>query len=255
MRLKDKVAIVTGASSGLGQAMALRFAREGARVLAVARRADKLEEIAARAADYPGGVVPFRGDMRDKDDIRRMVAVAVERFGRLDVLVNNAGINDDFSAVADMKEELWHDVFALNLDAAFLACKFAVPHLIERRGNIINIASIGGTEYGRSGVAYTASKHALVAMTKHTAFNYAPTGLRCNVICPGPVETPMVQAAMEQAASMNRDGARRANSGMKNLVRIGEPEEISNIACFLASDEASLLNGAVVVADAGWTSY
>lgn len=255
MRLKDKVAIVTGASSGLGEAMALRFAREGARVLAVARRMDKLEEIAARATDHAGCVTPLRADMRDKEEIRRMIAIALERFGRLDVLVNNAGINDDFAAVAEMDDDLWRDVFALNLDAAFYACKYAVPHLIESRGNIINIASIGGTEYARSGVAYTASKHGLVAMTKHTAFNYAPTGMRCNVICPGPVETPMVKAALEQAGTMNREGARRANSGMKNLVRIGEPEEISSVACFLASDEASLLNGAVVVADAGWTSY
>jgi NAD(P)-dependent dehydrogenase (short-subunit alcohol dehydrogenase family) len=255
-RLRARVALVTGASSGLGAAIALRFAREGAQVLAVARRADKLADIAAQAEGSPGRIEPFRADVCRPDEVRAMVAEAIARFGSLDILVNNAGMNDNFAAVGEMDDGLWQQVIDLNLNAAFHACKAAMPHLLQRRGNIVNVASIGGTEGARSGVAYTASKHALVAMTKHTAFSYAKAGMRCNVICPGPVETPMVQAAMApDSGQVDIEGARRCNSGMKNLPRIGQPEEISNIACFLASDEASLVNGAVVVADAGWTAY
>ncbi|RJG18854.1 SDR family oxidoreductase [Massilia cavernae] len=256
MRLKDKVVIVTGASSGLGESMVLRFAREGAHVVAVARRADRLAQVAVMASGSSGSVVPLTGDLCRQADIRNMVAHTVERFGKLDVLVNNAGMNDDFSPVGEMDDELWRQVFILNLDAAFYASKHAMPHLLESRGNIVNIASIGGTEGARAGVAYTASKHALVAMTKHTAFSYAKAGMRCNVICPGPVDTPMVAAAIERGdTGMNKEGVRRANSGMKSLPRIGEPAEIANVACFLASDEASLVNGAVIVADSGWTAY
>ncbi|WP_077036627.1 SDR family oxidoreductase [Pelomonas sp. KK5] len=256
MLLEGKVALITGASSGLGAAMALRFAAEGAQVLAVARRLDKLDEIATQAAGMPGAVAAFKADVSRADEVRAAVADAVARFGRLDILVNNAGMNDNFAAVGEMDEALWREVLTLNLDAAFHASKAAMPHLLAAQGNIVNIASIGGTEGARSGVAYTVSKHALVAMTKHTAFSYAKAGVRCNVICPGPVETPMVQAAMRlDPSQIDMDGARRCNSGMKNLPRIGQPEEISNVACFLASAQASLLNGAVVVADAGWTAY
>jgi NAD(P)-dependent dehydrogenase (short-subunit alcohol dehydrogenase family) len=254
--LQGRVAVVTGASSGLGAAIALRFAAEGAQVLAVARRLDKLDEIATQAAGLPGAVQAFKADMSRADEVRAMVSQAVARFGRLDILVNNAGMNDNFAAVGEMDETLWQQVIELNLNAAFHASKAALPHLLAQRGNIVNIASIGGTEGARSGVAYTVSKHALVAMTKHTAFSYATAGVRCNVICPGPVETPMVTAAMNlDPGQIDMAGARRCNSGMKNLPRIGQPEEISNIARFLASDEASLVNGAVVVADAGWTAY
>jgi NAD(P)-dependent dehydrogenase (short-subunit alcohol dehydrogenase family) len=255
-RLLGKVALVTGASSGLGAAIALRYAREGAQVLAVARRADKLAELVAQAAGLPGGIRPFKADVCRPDEVRAMVADAASHFGQLDILVNNAGMNDNFAGVGEMDDTLWQQVFDLNLHAAFHACKAAMPHLLRQRGNIVNVASIGGTEGARSGVAYTASKHALVALTKHTAFSYAKAGVRCNVICPGPVETPMVQAAMAlESSQVDMEGARRCNSGMKNLPRIGQPEEISNIACFLGSDEASLVNGAVVVADAGWTAY
>lgn len=255
-KLNGKVALVTGASSGLGEAIALRYAREGAHVLAVARRADKLDALATQAQGLPGEIQAFRADVTDAAQVQAMVAEAVARFGRLDILVNNAGMNDNFAGVGEMDEALWLRVFDLNLHAAFHASKAAMPQLREHRGNIVNVASIGGTEGGRSGVAYTASKHALVALTKHTAFSYAKAGVRCNVICPGPVETPMVQAAMAlDPSQIDMDGARRCNSGMKNLVRIGQPEEIANIASFLGSDEASLVNGAVVVADAGWTAY
>ena len=255
MRLKDKVMIVTGASSGLGAAMVLRFALEGAKVIAAARRTEKLQEVVHLAESSAGQVIAVRTDVTQKADVQEMIAQAISRFGRVDALVNNAGMNDNFAAVGEMDDALWHEVFDLNVHAAFHASKLAVPHLIQSKGNIINIASIGGTEGARSGVAYTASKHALVAMTKHTAFSYSKDGLRCNVICPGPVETPMVQAAMAPDRDIDLAGAKRCGSGMKNLPRIGQPQEIANVATFLASDEASLVNGAVIVADAGWTAY
>lgn len=255
MKLVNKVAIVTGASSGLGEAMVERFVAEGAQVVAVARRADKLEELATRTAAGPGRVLVCPGDLYQRGDIVRMIEFATRECGRLDILVNNAGRNDNFAGVGEMDPALWEDVIQLNLHAPFHASQLAMPHLIASKGCIINVASIGGTEYGRSGVAYTASKHALVAMTKHTAISYAKQGVRANVICPGPVRTAMVESALDSDDWMDKEGVKRAGAGMRNLPRIGEPAEIAAIACFLASDESSLMNGAVLVADAGWTSY
>lgn len=255
MRLKNKIVIITGASSGIGEQTAELFAKEGVTVIAVARRADKLKELADRCQAYGGKVYPESGDMSQKEDIERVVKDVIEKYERVDVLVNNAGKADDFLGAAEMSDEMWDDVLALNLDGPFYMTRAVLAHMLKmKKGVIVNTASVAGIEYSRGGLAYTVSKHGVVALTKHTAFNYAADGIRCNAIAPGTVETPLV-ANLAEPKNVNPEGFKKATSGSANAPRSGKPEEIAAIALFLASDESSFVNGTVVVADAGWTCY
>jgi len=255
MRLKDKIIIITGASSGIGESMTELFAKEGATVIPVARRAEKLKEIASKCEKYEGKVFPESGDMSQKEDIERVVKDVVQKFGRIDVLVNNAGKVDNFGAAAVMSDEMWDDVMQLNLNGPFYMTRAVLQHMLkEKKGTIVNTASVAGVEYSRGGVAYTVSKHGVVALTKHTAFNYATEGIRCNAIAPGGVETPLV-AALANPENVDPEGLKKAMSGSDFVPRSGKPEEIAAIALFLASDESGFVNGTVIVADAGWTAY
>lgn len=255
MRLTNKIILVTGASSGIGESIAETYAREGATVIAVARRAEKLAELAKRCEKYDGKVVPDSGDMSKKEDIERVVSDTIAKYGRIDVLVNNAGKADDFSGVADITDSAWEETMALNLDGPVFMSRAVIKHMLkEKKGTIINTASVAGVEYGRGGLAYTVSKHGVVALTKNTAFMYADSGIRCNAIAPGTVQTPLT-AAMADTSGLNQFGFKKAVSGAANSPRPGTPQEIANIALFLASDESAFVNGAVIVADAGWTSY
>lgn len=253
-RLEQKTAVVTGASSGIGRAIALLFAREGASVVAVARRKERLEELARLAEEQGGGpVVPFPGDATVKRDMELMIELAVKEFGRLDILVNNAGLMDEMTPVGDVSDELWERIIAVNLTGPFYACRKAVAVMAaqEGGGNIINVSSLGGLHGSRAGASYTASKFALTGMTKNIAFQYALKGIRCNAICPGGVETE-IGVGM---AHPNPFGMERVMSGTKNNPRSGTAEEIAAIALFLASGESSFINGAALPADAGWSAY
>jgi len=190
VKLQGKVAIVTGASAGMGRGIAYHYAREGAQVLAVARRQERLQALAQEASGLPGEIVPFVADMADKLQVEGMIDKAIEVFGGLHILVNNAGIMDDFSPVGDVEDEMWERVLAVNLHGPFYACRKAVKYFEQMGGGvIINVASIGGLFGARAGAAYTTSKHALVGLTKNTAFMYALKNIRCNAICPGGIET------------------------------------------------------------------
>ena len=252
-RLEQKTAVVTGASSGIGRAIALLFAREGASVVAVARRKERLEELAGLAEEQGGGpVVPFPGDAMIKRDMEQMIELAVKEFGRLDILVNNAGLMDEMTPVGDVSDELWERIIAVNLTGPFYACRKAVGVMVAQGGgNIINVSSLGGLQGSRAGASYTASKFALNGMTKNIAFQYALKGIRCNAICPGGVETE-IGVGM---AHPNQFGLERVMSGTKNNPRSGSAEEIAAIALFLASEESSFVNGAALPADGGWTAY
>lgn len=255
MKLIDKVAVVTGASSGMGRAISLAFAKEGARVVAVARRKEKLEELAQEAQEAGGTVVSFQGDMSKKEDVEGMIDFAVSQFGRLDILVNNAGIVDQNMPVGELTDELWNSVLSVNLTAPMVACRKAVNLMREQgAGNIINIASVGGLEGGVAGVSYIASKFGLVGMTKNIGYMYAQKGIRCNAICPGGVKTEIVTrgVGLEHASAF---GSERTMLGTANTPRLGEAEEIANVAVFLASDDSSFVNGATLVVDGGWTAY
>lgn len=254
MRFEGKSVVVTGASSGMGRQIAYDFAKEGATVVAVARRAERLQELADQAvADgLAGKILPYAGDISAKETNEGMIDYAVEQNGKLDILVNNAGIMDGFEPIADIADERWDKVFAVNVKGPMYAMRKAVQVMLgqETGGNIVNVASIGGTNGARAGVAYTASKHALVGMTENTGYMYANSGIRCNAICPGGVETE-IAGSMMAGSGINQFGMGRAMAGLDSDIRQGKPEELSAAVLFVASDEASFMTGAVVKVDGG----
>jgi NAD(P)-dependent dehydrogenase (short-subunit alcohol dehydrogenase family) len=254
MKLEGKVALVTGASSGMGRSISLLFAKEGASVVAVARRKEKLQELEKEAKDLSGQIVALKGDMMNREDIENMVDFTVDTFGKLDILVNNAGIMDEMMPVGEASDELWDKIIAVNLTGPFLASRKAVNQMLNQgSGNIINVASIGGLNGSRSGVSYTSSKFGLVGMTKNIGFMYALKGIRCNAICPGAVDTE-IHFGGAGLSNPSEFGKERASSAV-NIPRAGTVEEIAKIALFLASDDSSFVNGTTIVADAGWTAY
>lgn len=248
MRLKDKVAVVTGAASGMGLAIARLFIAEGAKVVAADWHADAINAV---VTDTGGPIVAVTADVSREDQAVAMVDKAMSEFGRLDVLVNNAGVMDLFSSVADVTNETWRRVLGVNLDGPMFAMRRAVPLMLKQgHGAIVNIASVAGVGGGSAGAAYTASKHALIGLTKSTAYQYAKLGLRCNAIVSGGVNTHIMESIdptkIDQAA-LGRIGAyHAANPGML------EPIDIANAVLFLASDEARYINGVALPADMGW---
>ncbi|MEA4894624.1 MAG: glucose 1-dehydrogenase [Oscillospiraceae bacterium] len=254
MKLKGKVAIVTGASSGMGRDIAYHYAKEGANVIAVARRAEKLNQLVADAAGLEGKITAYSADLADKEKVEGMIDEAIKSFGKIDILVNNAGIMDDMSGIGEAGDEMFDKVFTVNVKAPFWAMKKAVGYFKKAgSGVIVNIASIGGLYGCRAGVVYTASKHAIVGMTKNTAYMYANQNIRCNAICPGGIETEV--ASGEFMKNINQEGAARATLGMNTNPRMGKGNEIAAVAVFLASDDASFVNGQCISVDGGWTAY
>jgi 3-oxoacyl-[acyl-carrier protein] reductase len=247
-RLEGKVALVTGAGSGIGRASAVRFAAEGAQVAVVDLKG--AEEVAA-AIDAAGGeALALTTDVADEEAVAAMAEVAVDRFGRVDVLMNNAGILEDFLPAADTPTEVWRRVLGVNLDAQFVTSRALLPQMVERGdGAIINVASTAGLNGGNGGAAYTTSKHAVIGFTRQLCFDYARLGIRCNVICPGAVETGMTKEIFASP-----DAAVMAAVESAPIGRWAQPEELANAALFLASDEASFVNGAVYVVDGGFDS-
>ncbi len=250
MRLQGRSVVVTGASSGMGKEIVRRFVQEGANVVAVARRKERLEELAASLAGLPGKVIPFVGDVSKREDNEAAIDRAVEEFGRLDVLVNNAGIMDDMGPIGDFTDEKLEQVFRTNVYGPMYAMRRAVAVFREQGGgNIINVASLGAMR-SCAGAVYCASKAALVSLTKNTAFMYLPDNIRCNAIAPGGIET-------EISTSMgmpNMAGYGRVKNVLATSPAPGKAEHIANAALFLASDESAYVNGDVLLVDGGWNA-
>ncbi len=254
MILDGKAAVITGASSGMGRAIAALYAKEGAKVLAVARRIDRLEALAKETADDAGEIVPLLGDMLIKEQAEGIVDEALKRFGRLDILVSNAGLMDDFSPVGEYTDEIYDKVMRLNLQAPFYSMRRAIKEFEKQGGGIIiNIASVGGLFGGRAGAVYTASKHGLVGLTRNTAFHYGKKNIRCNAICPGSVTTEVGSGEFMQ--KINMEAMNDMMKGADLIDRPGQADEIAEVALFLASDASSYINGQAVVVDGGWTCY
>ncbi|WP_456274679.1 SDR family oxidoreductase [Bacillus sp. AK031] len=252
MRLENKVAVVTGAASGMGKAIAVLYAKEGAKVVV----SDINQEAANAAVEEikasGGEAVAVLANVAKEEDIHNLIDKTIETYGTLDILVNNAGIMDNFEPAGDIVDENWERIFAVNTTSVMRATRKALPVFLEKEaGVIINIASAGGLYGARAGAAYTASKHAVVGFTKNTGFMYATKGVRCNAIAPGGVETN-IQSSM---TGFNQSGMERIQPGLAINPRVGKPEEIANIALFLASEESSFVNGTVITGDAGWTAY
>ncbi len=249
MRFEGKTVVVTGASAGMGYRIALDFAKEGATVIAVARRKERLEELVKEAEGLAGKILAYVGDVSTKDKAEGMIDYAVEQGGKLDVLVNNAGIMDEFKPITEMTDELWDRVMSVNLDGPVKAMRKAVEVMLEQEtgGNIVNIASIGGICGARAGAAYTASKHAMVGISKNVAFMYAKKGIRCNVVCPGGVETEI----MSTQSNLSQFGLERAMAGLDSSIPPGKSEDISALVLLAASDEGKFINGSTLVVDGG----
>lgn len=249
MRFENKSVVVTGASSGMGRSIALRFAAEGATVIAVARRKERLEQLAEEANALPGRILPYPGDISCKEVNEGMIEFAVQNCGKLDILVNNAGIMDEFKPITEVSDEYWDKILQVNLVGPMYAMRKAVETMVAQGngGNIVNIASIGGVCGCRAGAAYTASKHALVGLTKNTAYMYVDKGIRCNVICPGGVETEV----MNSQTLISQTGMGRVMAGLDTAITPGKPEDISSAVLYVASDEARFVNGSTIVIDGG----
>lgn len=249
MRFEGKSVVVTGASSGMGRKIALDFAAEGATVIAVARRKERLDELAKQSEELPGKILAYVGDISSQEVSEGMIDYAVKECGKLDVLVNNAGIMDEFKPIHEVTNEQWERVMKVNLEGPMFATRKAVQVMLEQEngGNIVNVASIGGVRGCRAGAAYTASKHAIIGLTENTAFMYVPNKIRCNAICPGGVDTEV----MNSQTDMSQFGMGRVMAGLDTSIPSGKVEDISSAALFLASDDAKFVNGATFVIDGG----
>ncbi len=251
MRLKDKVSIITGGGSGMGRVASLMFAAEGARVV-VAEFNDVAGEETVRLVREAGGEATFvKTNVADEASAKGMVDHAIAKYGRVDVLYNNAGIMpEEDHSVIDTSVETWDRVMAVNVRGVFLGCKYAIPQMVAQgSGSVINISSfvaILGCSNPQD--AYTASKGAVLALTKSLAVQFAPKGVRTNAICPGPVETPLLMDWL-----VKDEDAKRIRLARNPTGRFGKPEEIVHLAIYLASDESRWTNGASMVVDGGIT--
>jgi NAD(P)-dependent dehydrogenase (short-subunit alcohol dehydrogenase family) len=252
MRLKDKIAIVTGAGSGIGRATAMLFAREGAQLVLNDIDQESLDKVAAQVGKDRNRTVA--GNIAKEDTARRLAEEAIAAFGRIDVLVNNAGIHF-LKDVTEMSVEEWDRLMDINLKSMFLCCKHVIPHMLRRRkGSIVNLASIssfiGQEVEGSSTFAYNITKAGALQLTKSLASRYAAEGIRVNCVCPGNVETNILKRdTAEEAAEFWRQAAR-----LEPMQRNAQPEEIANAILFLASDEASFVTGCPLLVDGGYLS-
>lgn len=249
-KLENKTAIITGGASGMGRAIARLFAQEGASVIVADLKQNEIDVVVNEISASGGKAKGVVCNVSKESDIKAMIELAIKN-GSIDVLVNNAGVMDDFVPVHEVTDELWSKVMAVNVNGPFYACRLAIPHMLKQgSGSIINITSVGGLFGSRAGTAYTASKHAVVGLTKNIGFMYALKGIRCNAIAPGGVNTNI-----GKDMKPNAFGAERCMTGAGVMPRMGEAEEIAKTALFLASNDSSFVNGAVVTADGGWTAY
>ncbi|MGN6741761.1 MAG: SDR family NAD(P)-dependent oxidoreductase [Amnibacterium sp.] len=243
-RFRGKTVIVTGAGSGIGRATASRIAREGGRVVAVDISQERLDGFAAAHAEQE--VVVVAGDITNEDSVRAIVAAAGDR---IDGLANVAGIMDDMTPLHEVSDAVWERVFAVNVGGTFRLTRAVLPAMIAARaGSIVNVSSEAGLRGSAAGLAYTASKHAVVGMTRSSAFMYAPLGIRVNAVAPGPVATNI------QASFASELGQQRVGLAMTLLPPVAEAAQLAASITFLLSDDGTNVNGAVLPSDGGWSA-
>jgi NAD(P)-dependent dehydrogenase (short-subunit alcohol dehydrogenase family) len=258
-RLDGRVAIVTGAGSGNGLAIAAAFAKEGALVAI----GEYSEERGAAAVARMDNAIYVKADVRAWEDIDRLVSQTITQFGRLDILVNNAGVLDGYATCLETSLELFEQVLAINLRGTFFGCKRALQEMVPNGyGKIVNIASVAGLVALGGGLAYTTSKHAVIGMTRQIACEYGGQGVRINAICPGPIATNLRQTSTEilgaGAPDMNKGVGALPPDKLREIVPLGTrgaPDDVASMAVFLASPESDYVTGQTFVVDGGWLAH
>lgn len=252
MRFDDKVALITGGNSGIGEAAARRLASEGARVAIVARDHSRGEALARKIASDGGEAEFFGADVRDETAVKQMVDAVMQRFGQIDVLVNNAGIIN-FGTVITANVEEWDTLMATNVRSVFLVSRYVLPHMIAGGGgSVINLGSNLGLVGTRGAAAYVTSKGAVVQLTRAMALDHVDDKIRVNAVCPGTIDTPLVQ---RQRIGRTEEQLRQSDERLKQrhpIGRMGTPEEVAAVIAFLASDESSFVTGACYSVDGGY---
>lgn len=250
MDFSGKVALVTGSAMGIGAAVAELFAERGAKLALLDRDRAQLDALAARLRAAGSEVETVVGDLRELPILEAALERAVGRFGKLDVLSNNAGVQR-YGTLETTTDETWDEVYDINLKSVFRLSRLAIPHLRKTRGAIVNMASVQGLASQANVVAYTSAKHALIGLTRAAAVDHAAEGIRVNAVAPGSVDTPMMSYALSLA---DDPVALRAEvENMHPLRRMAQPKEIAEVVAFLASERASFVTGAVYVVDGGLT--
>lgn len=252
-KLDGKIALITGGGSGIGRATSLMFASEGAKVAVVDRAGESARAVFAEITNAGGKAVAVVADVSSAADAERMVAETMGRFGRLDILYNNAGIG--FARRTHLlTEEEWDRTIDVDLKGVFLGCKYALPELMKHGGAILSTASVAGIEGFRQMAAYCAAKAGVILLTKSLAMDYAEHGIRVNCICPGSIETPLYESGFDNLTPERRARAHQMFAAMHLLGRAGEPDEIARVALFLCSQDASFITGQAVVVDGGYST-
>lgn len=243
MKLQNKVAIITGAASGMGHGEALRFAQEGAKVVVADLNLEGAQAVADEIKAAGGEAIAVAVNVTKSEDIANCVKEAEAAFGQVDILVNNAGVFDKYAKALDVTLDQWNFMLSVNLTSVFEFTNAVLPGMIERgQGSIVNIASVAGLVAGKGGAGYTASKHGVIGLTKHLSAEYARFGIKINAICPGTIETPLVKDVL---AGLSKEAVPTRT--------FGQVEEVADLAVFLASDEAKFMSGAAVPIDGGFT--
>ena len=243
MKLQNKVAIITGAASGMGHGEALRFAQEGAKVVVADLNLEGAQAVADEIKAAGGEAIAVAVNVTKSEDIANCVKEAEAAFGQVDILVNNAGVFDKYAKALDVTLDQWNFMLSVNLTSVFEFTNAVLPGMIERgQGSIVNIASVAGLVAGKGGAGYTASKHGVIGLTKHLSAEYARFGIKINAICPGTIETPLVKDVL---AGLSKEAVPTRT--------FGQVAEVADLAVFLASDEAKFMSGAAVPIDGGFT--
>jgi NAD(P)-dependent dehydrogenase (short-subunit alcohol dehydrogenase family) len=256
-RLNEKVVVITGAGSGIGKGIALLFAASGAKVVAADWDKTSLDKVVSEVLSQGGIITGVQTDVSNKDQDIKLINTAISTYGKLDVLINNAGIMDNMAPAGEFDQATLEKVIGVNSYGPLYLINAALPHfLAQGKGVIVNTASIAGIGGGAAGVAYTMSKHAMIGLSQNTAWMYASQGIRCNAMAVGGVKTGIMENTIDKVAPINPAsiGLTRAGAWASMAPSFGEPLDIAYLALYLASDESKFVNGSIISIDAGWSA-